>query len=76
MFYQMLLLLVLISLQKTICEVLPFLYLNASINENVLKDNVFLDNIENDNNRIKRQSVYYICGVYPNQYYSTVRKFK
>uniref|UniRef100_A0AC35U5Q9 EGF-like domain-containing protein n=1 Tax=Rhabditophanes sp. KR3021 TaxID=114890 RepID=A0AC35U5Q9_9BILA len=42
-------------------EIIPFLYLNSSIDEG-----------QNGLVRDKRQSVYYICGNYPQQYYSTV----
>lgn len=70
MLYQILLLFSLNYFQTTSCEVLPFLYVNSSIDINSLKHLDYSEN--NNNNRVKRQSVYYICGVYPNEYYSTV----
>uniref|UniRef100_A0A0N4ZHS2 CC domain-containing protein n=1 Tax=Parastrongyloides trichosuri TaxID=131310 RepID=A0A0N4ZHS2_PARTI len=57
-------------LSQTIAEIQPFLYISPNASINPIKEFITIDE-SNDSIRVKRQSVYYICGVYPNQYYST-----
>uniref|UniRef100_A0A0N5B7K0 EGF-like domain-containing protein n=1 Tax=Strongyloides papillosus TaxID=174720 RepID=A0A0N5B7K0_STREA len=72
MLYQILLLHSLIFHQTIISEIIPFLYINSTVPINPFKGLSISGENLNENDRVKRQSVYYICGVYPNEYYSTV----